>query len=70
MKIRRNLTNFSATHILLKKEKNFKFVLKDLNTSLWINFASNSFLQDTFHWFDLEMPPKNIKHAFCGSLNS
>ena len=29
-------------------------------TSSWMNFTSNPSLQDIFHQFDLEMPPKGV----------
>ena len=40
------------------------FIFETLKTSLWMNFTSNLSLQDIFHQFDLEMPPKGVKHAF------
>ena len=46
------------------------FKLKDLNTSLWMNFTSNLSPQNAFHWFDLEMPPKGVKTCICETLNS
>ena len=45
-------------------------MFKNLNTSLRMNFTSNLSLQNAFHWFDLEMPPKGVKTCICETLNS
>jgi len=45
-------------------------MFKYLNTSLWMNFTSNPFLQYIFHQFYLEMPPMGVKTCICESQNS
>ena len=46
------------------------FVLRNLNTSIWMNFSSNPSLKDIFNQFDLKIIPKGRKTFIWGSQNS
>ena len=50
--------------------RTYSFMFKNFNTSLWMNFTSSLSLQNRFHRFDLEMPPKGGKTCICETLIS
>ena len=45
-------------------------VIRNLNTSFWMNFSLIPLLKVISNQFDLKMPPKDRKTYICGSQKS